>query len=92
MSWIATILLLTGLAGLWRILRGPTLVDRLLSVQMLGTTGITVLLVMAQWQETAVWRDVALVLALLAAVITAALVQLLRPASQQQKREEEDSV
>lgn len=79
MAWIASLLIITGLAGLWRIMRGPTTADRLLSVQMLGTTAITVLLVMAEWQQMPVWRDVALVLALLAAVITAALVQLLRP-------------
>lgn len=91
MSWIAALLLLTGLAGLWRIVRGPTTTDRLLSVQMLGTTGITVLLVMAEWQQNPVWRDVALVLALLAAVISVALVQLLRPGTVRPHHDREEN-
>lgn len=78
MSWLASAILLTALAGLWRISHADTTADRLLGLQMLGTTGIAFLLVMAQWLEQAVWREVALILALLAAVITVALVQLLR--------------
>mgnify|MGYP006197830143 CR=1 FL=1 len=76
MVWIALILLLTMLAGLWRSLRGPTAADRLLGIQLLGTTGIAFLLVLSQWQDQGVWRDIALVLALLASVVTAAMVQL----------------
>jgi len=79
MAWLALALLLTGGAGVLRIMRGPHQADRLLGIQMLGTTGITLLLVMAEWLQQSVWRDVALVLALLAAVIVAAFVQLLRP-------------
>jgi multicomponent Na+:H+ antiporter subunit F len=78
MSWLASAILLTAFAGLWRISHADTTADRLLGLQMLGTTGIAFLLVMAQWLEQAVWREVALILALLAAVITVALVQLLR--------------
>ncbi len=78
MSWLASAILFTALAGLWRITHADTTADRLLGLQLLGTTGIAFLLVMAQWLEQPVWREVALVLALLAAVITVALVQLLR--------------
>jgi len=78
MGWVAWLLLLTASAGIWRIFRGPNQADRMLGIQMLGTTGITLLLVMAHWLDQPVWRDVALVLALLAAVITAAFVQMLR--------------
>jgi multicomponent Na+:H+ antiporter subunit F len=81
MSWLASAILLTALAGLWRLANADTTADRLLGLQMLGTTGIGFLLVMAQWLDQAVWRDVALILALLAAVITVALVQLLRDRS-----------
>lgn len=77
---LATILLLTILAGLWRIQQGPTRADRLLAVQLFGTTGTALLLVMAQWQDQPALRDAALVLALLAAVMSAALVQYLRRA------------
>lgn len=92
MAWLALILLLTGSAGIFRILRGPCQADRLLGIQMLGTTGITLLLVLAEWLQQPVWREVALVLALLAAVLVAAFVQLLRPAevAQNEERQKED--
>jgi multicomponent Na+:H+ antiporter subunit F len=78
MIWLATLLLLTILAGLWRVVRGPSRVDRLLAVQLFGTTGTALLLIMAHWQNLPALRDAALVLALLAAVVSAALVQYLR--------------
>tara|TARA_R110002072_G_scaffold136124_2_gene278277 strand:+ start:267329 stop:267595 length:267 start_codon:yes stop_codon:yes gene_type:complete len=76
--YLFSFILLTGGAGLWRIGHAATTADRLLGIQMLGSTGIAALIILAQWQHTPIWRDVALVLALLAAVIAAALVQLLR--------------
>lgn len=78
MAVFAALLLLTLLVGLWRVLLGPGRVDRLLAVQLFGTTGTTLLLVLAQWQGAPALRDAALVLALLAAIVSAALVQLLR--------------
>ncbi|BFN26696.1 putative monovalent cation/H+ antiporter subunit F [Pseudomonas sp. SCT] len=78
MALFSALLLLTLIIGLWRVLRGPGRVDRLLAVQLFGTTGAALLLVMAQWQRAPGLRDAALVLALLAAMISAALVQLLR--------------
>ncbi len=80
MIWVAMIVLLTLPAGIWRLLRGPTVADRILAVQMLGTSAIAVLLIMAQGLQAPVWRDIALVLALLAAVLTIAMVQLFRRA------------
>lgn len=78
MAVFAALLLLTLLVGLWRVLLGPSRVDRLLAVQLFGTTGTALLLVLAQWQGAPALRDAALVLALLAAIVSAALVQLLR--------------
>ncbi len=78
MAVFTVLLLLTLIIGLWRVLRGPRRVDRLLAVQLFGTTGTAILLVLAQWQGAPALRDAALVLALLAAIISAALVQLLR--------------
>lgn len=78
MAVFAALLLLTLLVGLWRVLLGPGRVDRLLAVQLFGTTGTALLLVLAQWQGAPALRDAALVLALLAAMVSAALVQLLR--------------
>lgn len=78
MMVLAGILLLTILAGLWRVVRGPSRADRLLAIQLFGTTGTAVLLVLAEAQGQSALRDAALVLALLAAVVSAALVQYLR--------------
>ncbi|WP_019341747.1 monovalent cation/H+ antiporter complex subunit F [Stutzerimonas stutzeri] len=78
MALYSTLLLLTIIIGLGRVVLGPARVDRLLAIQLFGTTGTALLLVLAQWQEQPALRDVALLLGLLAAVASAALVQLLR--------------
>ena len=78
MALYVALLLLTIVVGLGRVVLGPGRVDRLLAIQLFGTTGTALLLVMAQWQAQPALRDVALVLGLLAAVASAALVQLLR--------------
>ncbi|MCK7544118.1 monovalent cation/H+ antiporter complex subunit F [Marinobacter bryozoorum] len=67
-------LLLTLLLGLVRIWQGPRPADRILAAQLFGTTGVAVLLVLATVQEMPALRDVALVLALLAVLATAAFV------------------
>lgn len=77
--WVLVgLLLLTLIPALWRIMHGPTRSDRLLAVQLFGTTGAAVLLLLAALTETPALREVALILALLAAVLSAALVQFLR--------------
>lgn len=76
--WLATLLLLTIFVGLFRVVRGPTAVDRLMSIQLFGTAGVAIMLILAQVEDAPALRDAALVLALLAAVVSAALVQYLR--------------
>ena len=78
MALYSALLLLTIMIGLGRVVLGPARVDRLLAIQLFGTTGTALLLVLAQWQEQPALRDVALLLGMLAAVASAALVQLLR--------------
>jgi multicomponent Na+:H+ antiporter subunit F len=68
----ALFLLANVLAGLLRILRGPTPADRMLAAQLFGTTGVAALLVMAEGMAAPPLRDGALVLALLAAVASVA--------------------
>ncbi len=68
-------LLLTLLLGLVRALRGPSLQDRMLSVQLLGTGGVALLLLLAAVMEAPSLIDVALVLALLAAVAAVAVTR-----------------
>lgn len=58
--------------GLGRILRGPADADRLMAVQLLGTGGSAALLLLAVATENVAVIDVALVLALLAAFVSAA--------------------
>jgi multicomponent Na+:H+ antiporter subunit F len=58
--------------GLVRILRGPTVADRIMAAQLLGTGGIATLLLVAAATGMAAAIDVALALALLAALASAA--------------------
>ena len=69
------LLLLVFAAGLFRALRGPTMEDRMLSVQLLGTGGVALLMLMAELLGLPALLDVALILALLAAVAAAALTR-----------------
>jgi multicomponent Na+:H+ antiporter subunit F len=72
---LAAFLVLNIAAGLVRILRGPTPPDRMLAAQLFGTTGVAVLLLLAEAQALSVLRDVALVFALLAGLATVAFVR-----------------
>ncbi len=58
--------------GLVRILRGPTVADRIMAAQLLGSGGIATLLLLAAATGMAAAIDVALSLALLAAFVSAA--------------------
>ena len=71
----ACMLLLTLGAGLVRALIGTSLQDRMLSVQLLGTGGVATLLLLSFLLAAPALIDVALVLALLAAVAAAALTR-----------------
>lgn len=78
MAWLTLLLLISLGAGMWRVFNGPAGAERALGVQMMSTTTIALLVIAADWQSLPSLRDVALVLALLAAVVIAALVQRLR--------------
>lgn len=69
------LLLLTLAAGLWRIRRGPTAADRMLAAQLFGTTATAILLLLAEVSAVPALRDVALVLALLAAITVTAFTR-----------------
>lgn len=58
--------------GLVRILRGPTVADRIMAAQLLGTGGIAALLLLGAATGMDAAIDVALSLALLAAFASAA--------------------
>lgn len=78
MMFLACLLLVSILVGLWRVVLGPSRIDRLIAVQLIGTAGTAMLLLLSQSQHMPALLDVALILALLAALLSAALVQYLR--------------
>lgn len=78
MSLIATVLLLVAATGAWRILQGPSGAERALGIQLVSTSTVGFLVVIAEVQDEPALRDVALVLALFSAVVIAALAQRLR--------------
>jgi multicomponent Na+:H+ antiporter subunit F len=82
-SLAALVLLLSIVAGLVRVARGPSAADRMLSAQLFGTTGVAVLLLLAEAGERPPLRDAALIFAILAAMIIAVFVKhaVLHPGS-----------
>lgn len=80
---LALFLLFNLVAGMWRILRGPTAADRMLAAQLFGTTAVAMLLLLAQAMDNPALRDVALVFALLAAVTAVAFVQRAWPGQEE---------
>jgi multicomponent Na+:H+ antiporter subunit F len=64
-------LLLTLIAGLVRIVRGPEDADRMLAAQLLGTGAVAILILMSQAMAAPRLLDVALVFAILALVAVA---------------------
>jgi multicomponent Na+:H+ antiporter subunit F len=69
---IAAFLLANVLVSLIRLVQGPTPADRLIAALLFGTTGVGLLAVLAAVVDLPALRDVALVLALLAGVLSAA--------------------
>jgi len=65
-------LMLSLFLGLLRVVRGPGAGDRMLAMQLIGTTGVGLLLLLSLMLDQTALIDVALILALLAAVAAAA--------------------
>jgi len=61
--------------GLVRILRGPSDAERIMAAQLLGTGGVAALLLLAKAMSVPAAVEVALILALLAALVTVAFVK-----------------
>jgi multicomponent Na+:H+ antiporter subunit F len=72
---VAALILLGTLAlGMLRVLLGPSAADRMIAAQLIGSTGVGILLLLAPVFALPALVDVALVFALLAAVSVAAFV------------------
>jgi multicomponent Na+:H+ antiporter subunit F len=72
---VAIFLLLNVLGGLIRILIGPGRGDRMLAAQLFGTTGVAIILLLAEALDQPALRDVALVVVLLAVINTVVFVR-----------------
>lgn len=73
---ILLILLLANMvAAMGRVFRGPSRADRLMTMQLFGTTGVAILLLLAEWQNQPALRDTALLFVVLAVLIVLALVR-----------------
>lgn len=71
----ALFLLVTIVAGMVRVLLGPTDADRMLAAQLFGTTGVAILLLLGEALAMPALTDVALIFALLAVVAALAFVR-----------------
>lgn len=74
---VSALLVANAGIGLLRVVRGPSALDRVLAVQLVGTTGVAVLLLLAEAGAEPSLRDVAMVFVLLAAVLSVAFVKRL---------------
>ena len=72
---VAILLLVIAAIGLLAILRRPGNVDRTMAPQLIGTSGVAILLLLADATATSSLVDVALTLALLAAFAAVAFVR-----------------
>lgn len=72
---LALLLLANTVAGLVRVALGPGSADRMLAAQLLGSSGVAVLLLLAQALDQPALRDVALVFTLLAVLAVVAFVE-----------------
>jgi multicomponent Na+:H+ antiporter subunit F len=72
---VAAFLVLNVALGLVRVARGPTPADRMLAAQLFGTTGVGVLLLLAEALAAPELRVIALVFTLLAVVVSVAFVK-----------------
>ena len=69
-------LVATIIAGLVRVMRGPTLADRLLTTQLFGTTGVAVLILLTGSLRELTLLNVAITFNILACLMVVCLVQL----------------
>lgn len=73
---IASVVVLATITfGFVRVLRGPHKADRMIAAQLFGTAGVAWVLLIGYATDTPLLSDIALVLALLAAITAIAFVQ-----------------
>ncbi|MEE4297583.1 MAG: monovalent cation/H+ antiporter complex subunit F [Wenzhouxiangella sp.] len=76
LAGIVLFLILNLVAGMIRIYRGPTLADRMLAALLFSTTTVAALVIMAEWLDAPALRSVALLIVMLASILSLAFVGL----------------
>jgi multicomponent K+:H+ antiporter subunit F len=61
------------LMNLWRLIRGPSLSDRILALDTMYVNTIALIVLLGVWQRSDVWFEAALIIALIGFVGTAAV-------------------
>lgn len=69
--FIAIVLLITLIAGFQVVCCGKSLADKVLAIQLCGTAGVAILIILSVIEKNAALLNVALVLAVLATVVIA---------------------
>ncbi len=87
----ALVVLATVVLGLFSVLRGSRAADSIMAVQLVGTGGVAVLLLLSAVIGDPAIVDVALSLALLSAFASVAFVKSFTIASSDQSHEENDA-
>ncbi|MFM9849712.1 MAG: monovalent cation/H+ antiporter complex subunit F [Hyphomicrobiaceae bacterium] len=77
--FMAAVVLGSVAIGLWRVLLGPTRADAMLAAQLLGSGAVAVLLLLSHATGRSHLIDLALVVVLLASVVSVAFVRRLNP-------------
>jgi multicomponent Na+:H+ antiporter subunit F len=73
---VIVFLLLNIALGLFRLLRGPTVADRLLTTQLFGTAGMAILMVLAGYMEDLTLLNVVITFNVLSIILVISLVQI----------------
>lgn len=79
LAFLVVFLLANLAAGMWRVHRGPTPADRMLSALLIGSTSVAMLLLLAAWLQQPALRVAALIVVLLAAILSIAYAGIARP-------------
>jgi multicomponent K+:H+ antiporter subunit F len=77
LPWAAGAFVVALLLAGWRLLRGPTLVDRILALDTLYVNSVALLVLIGIYFDTAVFFEVALIIAMMGFVSTVALAKYL---------------
>lgn len=75
---IVLFLMINLVAGMGRVFHGPTPADRMLAALLFTTTTVAALLVLAEWMNSPALRSVALLVVMLASILSLAFVGLPR--------------